>query len=176
MSHRAIAASILTIPALILGSGCSGGDGSAATTPTTSTGNASGEPEAPIAFTAACTGSDQQCNNQVLVPFELEQGLQAATAKVTRGPGHCSSTAYLVSVDGGEATSTEFTSYVGGPAGLPDTVTVNLGALESGVHELHITGLGQTGGCNGGSILSFGGSVELPKAASPAGEVSTGPS
>lgn len=115
MSHRAIAASILTIPTLILGAGCSGGKEVLLLRH---------RRHPPGTRQWRARGADRIHRSVHRVRPAVQQpgtgsrraraGAAATTAKVTRGPGHCSSTAYLVSVDGGEAASTEFHLLCGG--------------------------------------------------------------
>lgn len=116
----------------------------------------------PIDFVLSCNGGGQVCDTVVLIPVTVVTDIGSASLVITRGTGHCASAAYTVSLDGDDVGTTPFTGHAGDTLGLPDTVTLDLGELDAGDHEIRIGGMGKEGGCNGGEIGSFGATVELP--------------
>lgn len=82
--------------------------------------------------------------------------------------GHCSSLRLHVYVDGNFALTTGFFGWYGAPApfdALPlSSGFINLGPVASGTHTVAFVAEGQPGGCNGGTLSSWGGAATLRQA------------
>jgi hypothetical protein len=82
---------------------------------------------------------------------------------VTAATTHCSDISYIISIDGGIVTKTPFLS----PGERSDAVITATEGV--GNHAITVQGIGEVGGCNFGTLISWGGtlSVQQPSAAVP---------
>lgn len=81
-------------------------------------------------------------------------------------PAHCSSIRLNISVDGGVPITTEFLGWNGDPDAQPlQTGPINID-VAPGQHNVSLQAEGKEGGCNAGSLGSWGGTLKV-NAASP---------
>ena len=106
---------------------------------------------------ATCTGGGQLCNNIANVSVTTTGLLQA---EFTPGSFACSSVAIHFLVDGTQVAVTGFV----GPGGSPNTGLVNLGPVSAGAHTVGLQAEGTVGGCNVGTLGSWGGTVQITTA------------
>jgi hypothetical protein len=126
-----------------------------AATPTPPSATAAPTPNAataPIALSVvACTDSTKQlCEPAAAVTVWTEGAL---TVDFTASPGHCSSVIAHIAVDGG----TPFVSQEL-PAGAA-TGPHDFGPVAPGAHRVTVQAEGVLGGCNGGGVANWSGSI-----------------
>ena len=108
----------------------------------------------PIAIT--CTSAGQLCSPTFTTPVTTSGLLQVS---VTMSASGCSNVAAHLLVDSVEVAVTPFLT----PGQTSATFT--LGPFTPGTHTLGVQGEGQLGGCNTGTLGSWGGSVQITVAA-----------
>lgn len=75
---------------------------------------------------------------------------------------HCSSVRLHVSIDGQPVLSSDFLGWPGDPNDRPLQITqVSLGPVTPGAHTINLLAEGQRGGCNAGSLESWGGDITV---------------
>lgn len=104
---------------------------------------------------ATCTGGGQLCNNIANVSVTTTGLLQA---QFTLGSFACSNVAIHFLVDGTQVAVTGFVA-PGGSSGF-----FNLGPVSAGAHTVGLQAEGTVGGCNVGTLGSWGGTVQITTA------------
>ncbi|HEY7914096.1 MAG TPA: hypothetical protein VIG62_19455 [Blastocatellia bacterium] len=99
-----------------------------------------------------CVTQGQECQP---VFTTLVQTTNQLEIQFTPDPGHCSSVAVRISVDGGPAQTTAFL----GP-GQPSPF-LNFGPVTPGTHTISVQGIGTVGGCNEGRLFGWLGSLRV---------------
>lgn len=107
-----------------------------------------------------CQGSGGQlCDPPWPVDVTTDGTLQL---NYTIAPSHCSSIRLNISVDGGPATTTSYLGWNGDPDGQPlETGLIDLGPVSAGQHQISLQAEGKEGGCNAGSLGSWGGTLHV---------------
>jgi endoglucanase len=110
-------------------------------------------------FGISCTSSGQPCTPAFQANITTD-GTVPVQVKYTV-TGHCSSVLIHFGLDGVERGVSPILGWVGGPAGLPLSYSLELGVVSAGQHTLQIAADGVLSGCNGGGLASWGGSVAI---------------
>jgi len=99
-----------------------------------------------------CTSSGQTCVPDYLAPLTFTHS-GALTITITALKSHCSNVRFVISLDGAAVASTPFL-VPGGNSGPFRTTSVSAGA-----HTVAVQATGEVGGCNTGTLGSWGGTL-----------------
>ena len=118
-------------------------------------------PAAAQTFTMSitCTGSGQTCTPVYSTGVTLGAP-GPLTITITAPPTHCSNVGYIVSVDSSVVTTTAYLT----PGQSSGAIVTS--SLSAGAHTISVQGIGTVGGCNSGSLASWGGSMAVTQAIS----------
>ena len=112
-------------------------------------------------FGEVCATSGQICSTAHSFSINLTRSADLEI-KYTIGSNHCSPIRVRVFADGVERALTGTLGYTG-----PSSTTVNLSNMSSGAHSISLKAEGIVGGCNNGSLVSWGGSVVVTAITQP---------
>lgn len=99
-----------------------------------------------------CTSSGQVCLPDYSASLTVSHS-GPLTIMITAATSHCSNVRNVVSLDGSTVAKTPFLG-PGGTSGPFSTASVS-----AGTHTIAVQGIGEVGGCNSGSLISWGGTL-----------------
>jgi|CXWL01.1.fsa_nt_gi hypothetical protein len=116
-------------------------------------------------FAVTCSTGIQLCEPAFSVSVDAVSIRQPIQLKYDVAVGHCSPVRLHIFVDGALVKTTPYLGWVGASApfdSLPlSTGYIPLKRLKPGPHVVSVNAEGQEGGCNGGQLFSWGGSLEV---------------
>ena len=117
-------------------------------------------------FSVTCaTKGTQLCEPAVSASIATTADWQLLQFKYDQTAGHCSSVRLHVYVDGVLVKTTGALGWSNAPAPfntLPLTTgIIALQSVRTGIHVVSVKAEGQVGGCNSGSVSSWGGTIQL---------------
>jgi hypothetical protein len=116
-------------------------------------------------FSVHCSTGIQLCEPAFSVSVEAVSIRQPIQLKYDVPATHCSPVRLHVFLDGALVKTTGYLGWAGAPApfdGLPlSTGYIPLKRVKAGPHVVSVNAEGQEGGCNGGQLVTWGGSLEV---------------
>lgn len=106
-----------------------------------------------VELSVECLSEGQLCDPPI--EYECIGGQGDLEIEFTAAVTHCSDMRFLVAVDDEERPASEFL----GPG--QSTGPLDFGHLEDGEHVIRVQAEGREGGCNGGGIATWGGTLRM---------------
>ena len=107
-----------------------------------------------------CTSTGQLCTPAYMAPITLASPAQL-TVDFVLSPTLCSNAQVYIFLDGALQSTSAFLP----PGG--DTGPINLGTSSAGTHTVSVQAEGEVGGCNTGSLASWGGALSISETTPP---------
>jgi len=113
-----------------------------------------------FAMSISCTGTGETCVPPFSAPLTVTQA-GPLKITVTAASTHCSNVSFIVSVDGSVVTTTPFLT-PGQRSGPFASAAVTIGT-----HTITVQAVGTVGGCNSGTLYSWGGTLVVRQTTAP---------